>query len=169
MADNVGSANPEHSDGAASRRGSTIVVGIDGSSAAPRALDWAVREGISHGFEVEVVHVWENIPLPSAVFTGAEELRHRSETMLAAQVGAATRGLTDPPLIIELSVKGSAATVLIQRSAAAAMLVLGRSRHHAVMDLFGAVSAGCVRGATCPVVVVPEPVSRDAADAGETV
>ena len=169
MADNVGSPNPEHSDGAASRRGSTIVVGIDGSSAALRALDWAVREGISHGFEVEVVHVWENIPLPSAVFTGAEEVRHRSETMLAVQVSTATRGLTDPPPISPVNARGSAATVLIHRSAGAAMLVLGRSRHHAVMDLFGAVSAGCVRGATCPVVVVPEPVSRDAEDADDTV
>ena len=151
------------------RDSSTIVVGIDGSSAALRALDWAVREGTSHGFEVEVVNAWENLPLPSAVFTGAEELRHRSETMLVAQVGAATRGLTDPPPISQVSARGSAATVLIRRSAGAAMLVLGRSRHHAVMDLFGAVSASCVRGAACPVVVVPEPVSRDAEVADDTV
>ena len=168
MTGSAGSASSEHSDGAAGR-GSTIVVGVDGSTASLRALDWAVREGTSHGFEVEVVHAWDNIPLPSAVFTGAEELRHRSETMLAAHVGAATRGLTDPPPMSEVTVKGSAARVLIQRSADAAMLVLGRSRHQAVKDLLGAVRASCVRGATCPVVVVPEMVSPGAADGDDTI
>ena len=138
-----------------------IVVGIDGSSAGLEAMAWAVQEAATRGCPVEVVHAWDNVPLPGAMFTSASELSRASECFVANECAAAAEGLAAPPAFIQTSRQGSAAKVLIERSAGAAMLVVGRGAHHAVKDVLArSVSAACVRGALCPVVVVNVPGGR---------
>lgn len=138
-----------------------IVVGIDGSIAALHALSWAVGEAHARGCPVEVVHVWDNVPLPGAMFTSASALRRASECFVANECAAAAQGLVTPPEFIQTSRQGSPAKVLIERSVGAAMLVVGRAAHHAVKDVLArSVSAACVRGAVCPVVVVNLPHDR---------
>ena len=135
-----------------------IVVGIDGSPAALRALLWGVHEAYARECPLVVVHAWGNVPLPGAMFTSANERRRASECFVANEVAAATRNLAHPPAITEVSTKGPAASVLIEHARDAALLIIGRSRnHHAAQDLMpGSVSAACVRAASCPVLVVPE-------------
>ena len=135
-----------------------IVVGIDGSPAAVRALAWAVHEAHARNCPVLVIHAWDTVPLPGAMFTGPDQRHCASECFLANEVAAAIRNLAHPPEISQLSVKGAAARILIEHSRDAALLVVGRSRNHrAAKDLLpGSVSAACVRAATCPVLVVPE-------------
>lgn len=135
-----------------------IVVGIDSSIGALLALDWAVREAQARGCVLEVVHAWDNVPLPGNMFTSAHELRTASECFVANECAAVARTTEKAPELVPMSVQGPAARVLVERSADAEMLVVGRGRHAAVKDLLPrSVSATCVRGATCPVVVVPVP------------
>lgn len=134
-----------------------IVVGIDGSPTGLRALGWAVHEAHARECPLQVVHAWDVVPLPGAMFTGADERRRASECFLATEVAAATRQLAHPPVITELSIKGQPASILIERSRHASLLVIGRGNHRAVHDLLpNSVSAACVRGSHCPVLVVPE-------------
>ena len=67
-----------------------IVVGIDGSPAALRALSWGVHEAHARECPLVVVHAWGNVPLPGAMFTSANERRRASECFVANQVAAAT-------------------------------------------------------------------------------
>ena len=135
-----------------------IVVGIDSSIGALLALDWAVREAQVKGCVLEVVHAWDNVPLPSNMFTSAHELRSASECFVANECAAVARTTENAPELIPMSVQGSAGRVLVERSAGADMLVVGRGRHPAVKDMLPrSVSATVVRGSSCPVVIVPVP------------
>jgi nucleotide-binding universal stress UspA family protein len=54
--------------------------------------------------------------------------------------------------------EGPAGSNLCERSAGAALLVIGSSRHSALMDaLTGSVSRYCTHHAQSPVIVVPRP------------
>jgi len=149
-----------------------IVVGIDSSIGALLALDWAVREAQARGCVLEVVHAWDNVPLPGNMFSSAQELRSASECFVANECAAVARTTENGPELIPMSVQGPAGRVLVERSVGADMLVVGRGRHAAVKDLLPrSVSAICVRGASCPVVVVPVPdvdVPRRAGAAGRS-
>jgi len=135
-----------------------IVVGIDSSIGALLALDWAVREAQARSCVVEVVHAWDSVPLPGNMFTSAHELRSASECFVANECAAVGRTTDDAPELIPMSVQGPPGRMLVERSVGAEMLVVGRGRHAAVKDLLPrSVSATVVRGAACPVVVVPVP------------
>jgi nucleotide-binding universal stress UspA family protein len=135
-----------------------IVVGIDSSIGALLALDWAVREAQARSCVVEVVHAWDNLPLPGNMFTSAHELRSASECFVANECAAVARTTDDAPELIPMSVQGPPGRMLVERSVGAEMLVVGRGRHAAVKDLLPrSVSATVVRGAAFPVVVVPVP------------
>src|SRR6478609_9152466 len=148
-----------------------IVVGIDSSIGALLALDWAVREAQARSCVVEVVHAWDNVPLPGNMFTSAHELRSASECFVANECAAVARTTDDAPELIPMSVQGPPGRMLVERSVGAEMLVVGRGRHAAVKDLLpgvrrlrpdsGAVSArdqvaqfgGIVHGIASTVVV----------------
>jgi nucleotide-binding universal stress UspA family protein len=135
-----------------------IVVGIDSSIGALLALDWAVREAQARECVLEVVHVWDNVPLPGNMFSSASEMRTASECFVANECAAVERTSESAPVLVPMSVQGAAGKVLVEQSAGAEMLVVGRGRHAAVKDLLPrSISATVVRGATCPVVVVPVP------------
>ncbi|MCP2170176.1 universal stress protein [Goodfellowiella coeruleoviolacea] len=138
-----------------------IVVGIDGSDSAHRALDWAVREAQIRGCTVRVVHAWTYEPLADFVGTSSRELYLSSLALLREQITQATTGLTRPPAIEFDSIQGEPAHALCQAGRDAGMLVVGRHRGGLVRQvLLGSVSAACVRHASCPVVVVPATATR---------
>jgi nucleotide-binding universal stress UspA family protein len=108
---------------------------------------------------VEVVHAWEPPVLvgspvgavpPVSVEGPYNDVAHK---ILADVLAAAdTSGLTVDQVVVE----GPAGASLCERSADAALLVLGASGHGAVMDaLIGSVSQYCVHHASCPVVLIP--------------
>lgn len=133
----------------------TVVVGVDGSANAARALHWALDEAYAHGCRVLLVHGVEigtaaaspygsGVVLEQLEEAGREVLGHAVEVARAAGVPVETR--------LEV---GSAAHALIEASRGAELLVVGSRGHGGFAGLLlGSVSSACVHHAHCPVVVV---------------
>ncbi|VEH41169.1 Universal stress protein Rv1996/MT2052 [Kocuria rosea] len=132
-----------------------IVVGVDGSPESLRALEWAVTEArLRHG-QVHVVTAWQH---PSIV-AGDDDLewdltryearaRHLQEDALRS-VHAEQEDITGEV------VQGQAATVLVEASAEADLLIVGSHGYGGFTGLLlGSVSTQVVRHARCPVLVV---------------
>ncbi|MEU4689961.1 universal stress protein [Actinoplanes sp. NPDC023714] len=133
-----------------------IIVGYDGSSCARTALDWALREASRTAEAVELVHADER---PASAPAQVPELRpdsHAEQVINAALQSALTHAARYQPMIdvTATTVAGHAATVLVERSRQARLIVLGARGHSAVTGLLGSVSAAVSAHAHCPVVVV---------------
>ncbi|MDG4766842.1 universal stress protein [Solwaraspora sp. WMMD406] len=141
-----------------------IVVGIDGSDGARRALDWAAQEAATRGGTLRVVTAWR---WDSGTVVSPVEERQRANKLLDQELAASTaRHGAALPVVGEVH-EGRAADVLTLAARSADLLVLGshgHSRlHHTVL---GSVSEECIRKATCPVVVIPVPAPATPAPAG---
>jgi nucleotide-binding universal stress UspA family protein len=133
-----------------------IVVGVDGSDAALRALDWAVAEAANRGGTVHAVTAWQWTQPELGAAVRAEHER-MARTALDSAVTEARHPYPQVSVTTEAS-PGAPADVLTGAAAQAHLLVLGSHGHgrlfHAVL---GSVAEECVRRAVCPVVVVPVP------------
>ncbi|MEN9645380.1 MAG: hypothetical protein RL238_2049 [Actinomycetota bacterium] len=133
----------------------TIVVGVDGSPDAARALDWAIAEAQRRQLPLLLVHGVEvGAAAASPYGTGMvlEQLEEAGRTVLDAAVAyAAERGVqSDTRMEI-----GSAAHALIEASRGAELMVVGSRGHGGFVGmLLGSVSNAVVHHAHCPVVVL---------------
>ena len=136
-----------------------MVVGVDGSPAAQRALAWAVSE-VDRRREptsVQAITAWQWDPAdePESVAVRALDPREAAERVLTHAIAVA-RAVSPRVAIAGEVLEGDPAATLIRAGADTDMLVLGSHGHseafHAVL---GSVADACVRGATCPVVVIP--------------
>ncbi|MEX2324165.1 MAG: universal stress protein [Nitriliruptoraceae bacterium] len=149
-----------------------IVVGIDGSDNAVRALTWAADEAALHGAVLQVAHVYEHQPAWMAYAYG--------EGMSAAQVDAVRESIqasaheaeeharavvdrvmseaeiADTVKTESVVVEGSRpAEELVRLSQDADLLVVGsRGRGGFAGLLLGSVSQQCATHAACPVVII---------------
>jgi nucleotide-binding universal stress UspA family protein len=140
-----------------------IVVGIDGSDNAHRALDWAVKEAATHHAPLTVLTVHEVAASP---WTGSpiilppdqeelEDVRRRVEEIVGK--AAAQAGDPGPASITVRAEIGVAARVLIEASRDADLLVVGsRGGGGFAHSLLGSVTQQVIQHAECPVVVVPD-------------
>ncbi len=137
-----------------------IVVGVDGSPAANAALHWAVRHAELTGDAVEAVIVWQ-FPIVGASYgwagvavTEGMDMRALAEKTLADAVDKIT-GPGSTVAIEQRVVEGYPATVLVEESADADLLVVGSRGHGTFAEaLLGSVSQHCSHHARCPVVIV---------------
>lgn len=139
-----------HPDGA-------VVVGVDGLPSAREALLFAADEARTRGVDLRVVMAWSYQP-PD----GTEGLDPRRAEYTVDEAHRALRQIVDEVLGacpgLEVSLEAPfdlAAKALIERSAEAALVVVGprnRSLRHRI-DL-GSVTAQLLRHAECPVAVV---------------
>jgi nucleotide-binding universal stress UspA family protein len=139
-----------------------IVVGVDQSAGANAALRFALGEARLRQATLRVVHAWQFGYIGATGLEGwlpaaggdIEDFRHGAEAALdqtLTEGGAHTDGVT-----IERRVEqGQAATVLIEESQGADLLVVGSRGHGGFAQLLlGSVSQQCAQHASCPVVVV---------------
>jgi nucleotide-binding universal stress UspA family protein len=132
------------------------VVGVDGSSAAERALGWAMDEATLRGCPVHVVNAWDYEPLADWAETGEHEARARSEALVETALRSAVVGRREFPEIVRHCLRGNADDVLEATARGAALLVVGSHAGHRLRDIvLGSTSAQCVLRSTVPVVVVP--------------
>jgi len=137
-----------------------IVVGVDGSEGAIRALDWAVAEAARRGGTVHAVATWQWTQPDLGVDIRAE---HQQIAELSLDEAVATaRGPYPNVAVSTEAIPGPAGEVLTRAAADADLLVLGSHGHgrlfHAVV---GSTAEACIRAAVCPVVVIPVPRVAD--------
>ena len=144
----------------------TIVVGVDGSEGAAAALEFAAAEAALRKARLRIVSAWE---LPAMVYTGGFAPPLDAEALAAFRVRAqhvaddalATVKELQPSLEGEaLAVEGHPAGVLLEQAAGADLVIVGNRGLGGFKSLLlGSVSQQIVHHATCPVVVVREPVT----------
>jgi nucleotide-binding universal stress UspA family protein len=138
-----------------------IVVGVDGSDHARRALKWAIAEANAHQAQLIVVSAWQipSVVLTSPVATAAydDEVWRQAATddMEAALQSVAPDGL--PARLDRQITEGPPAKVLVDAGKDADMIVVGsRGRGGFAGLLLGSVSQHVAHHASCPVVIVPD-------------
>jgi nucleotide-binding universal stress UspA family protein len=142
--------------------GGEIVVGIDGSGGAQRALAWALDEAGTHGDRVVLVQAWEFPTVTLTSFAG-DTLpvfgRADIERVAAEELAKAAAAIKEEHPTIEIEtrvVEGHPGSVLVEQSKDARLLVVGsRGRGGFKGMLMGSVSSSCAPRAHCPVVIVP--------------
>ncbi|AGA33692.1 Universal stress protein family [Thioalkalivibrio nitratireducens DSM 14787] len=137
-----------------------IVVGVDGSDGARRALRWAREEGVLRGTEVRAVFVldrryvepeWASLMAPPVEQLHEEAGRLLQETV--EQAGGPEVDLSQEVLVGE---GHGAAKALLDAASDADLLVVGsRGRGGFQGLLLGSVSQQILHHARCPIVVVP--------------
>lgn len=144
---------------------SGIVVGVDDSPSAKRALRWAIEEARLRGAALSVVSAWEFPFAPAADAPSAvhddDDLLPRVPTLEQSALGELAAAVTDAggdpedAAVGMRVVRGSPVRVLLDAAKDADLLVVGsRGRGGFTGLLLGSVSGDCVRHAACPVVVV---------------
>lgn len=136
-----------------------IVVGVDGSPASRKALEWAGDEAVRHGSELTVLTAWLPTPPPlsgtsSTMPThGATDLSETAKELLMEAIGDVLG--EDPPVLVRPQVKeGNAAELLIDLSEGADLLVVGSRGYGGFAGLLlGSVSQHVAAHAKCTVVV----------------
>lgn len=132
-----------------------VVVGIDGSDDATRALRWASAYAVATGSAVRAVAVLGRDLAGSDAAEEVETTLVQEAQSVLAESGATTYE-------VETRV-GKASEELINLSAEASVVVLGSQGHGAIQGLVvGSVSQHVARHASCPVVVVREPARAEA-------
>lgn len=134
-----------------------IVVGVDQSPAARAALEFALEEGIAHGYAVEIVTAW----LWTSPYDGMNHVTSIPEgrQVAGAVQEAALQRVSDTggqrPVISQTVVHQHAGEALVERAEGARMLIVGSGRKGKVArTVAGSISEYCVRHAPAPVVVV---------------
>lgn len=134
---------------------SFIAVGVDGSASSMDALRWAAGQARLTGADLHAVYAWDLPPghgfAPGYAYVDPEaEARRSLESTIAKVLG------DEPavPLVTHVA-RGHAASVLIEASRGADMLVLGSRGHGAFAGmLLGSVSQHCAQQAACPVLIM---------------
>jgi nucleotide-binding universal stress UspA family protein len=140
-----------------------IVVGVDRSAGAQAALRFALDEARLRQARVRVVHAWQFRPygrragfegVPLVLGADIDGLHRAAAAELDAIVAEAAPGAGG--FGIEKRVEqGDPATVLIDQSRDADLLVVGSRGHGGFASLLlGSVSQVCAQHAACPVVIV---------------
>ncbi|MFJ2946888.1 universal stress protein [Streptomyces sp. NPDC087226] len=143
-------------------RAGPVLVGVDGSPAGDKAVEFAFRQAELHGTSLVALHAWTtwNAPLPAPqdpsepCANPAEALGHEEERLLSAALAGHQE--RHPDMAVEhRMVHGPTREALIEASRTAGLLVVGaRGRGGFTGLLLGSVSQALLHHAHCPVAVV---------------
>jgi nucleotide-binding universal stress UspA family protein len=137
-----------------------VLVGLDGSDHAARALTYAFRHAARHGVGVQALHAVRD-PLDTAalaVSLSEVDRRHRLQAAARYLDGAVSAMAEDfPGVPVEWHpLGGPPARTLVEASRGAGLVVIGRRGHGGFPGLhLGSVSQTVLRHADCSVAVVP--------------
>jgi nucleotide-binding universal stress UspA family protein len=131
-----------------------VVVGVDGSDGARRALRWAAEEAGLRGVRLRVVHVWSYLDQAGEAFDptfGEDDARQLLDEAVAG-AGIEAGGLAiERKTVCDLAARG-----LLDSAADGDLLVVGARGMGGFRGLLlGSVSQQVAQHAPCPVVIVP--------------
>lgn len=138
----------------------TIVVGVDGSPSAARALDWAIAQAVREHRPLTLAHAVDSTWVARRAAASAD--RDAVQTVLQSDPGA-TLGparvrvaeRAGELVVHEVTAPADPRVLLLELAEDAAMVVVGsRGRGPVTSLLLGSVGVAVTRHATCPVVVV---------------
>jgi nucleotide-binding universal stress UspA family protein len=140
-------------------RAERVLVAVDGSDTAARALAWALGEARLRDAQVTVLHAWHQpfvggYPYTEAVLDPAANERASRQLVGDALDSADTTGLAAP---VEVkAVAGGAAKLIVDAAESADLVVMGSRGLGGFKGLLlGSVTTHVARHATCTVVVIP--------------
>lgn len=138
-----------------------IVVGVDDSVHAQKALDWAMREA---GLRQAALTVLTVIPAMVSPWTGnplgvpgaAEAISHAKQAVEEAVAKSACITGPQPPSVSVTVFTGFPAQALVEASRDAELVVIGsRGAGGFAALLMGSVASQVAHHAACPIVIVP--------------
>ncbi len=137
-----------------------IVVGVDGSETAQRALEWAAAEAELRGAALVVVHAWlpaAGVTSPyGAMLVDPATVAETARLTLEDSVESLERAGRNFVRLDQVMVQGPAAQALIEAARDSSLLVVGsRGRGGIASLLLGSVSQQVAQHATVPVVIIP--------------
>lgn len=128
-----------------------VVVGIDTSGPARRALHVAAGEARLRAAELDVIHTvqWDQLLGAELIAPATRQLVSWTKAVVGDEL--AVSGVAGHPIVVN----GNPADVLVRHSANADLLVLGSRGHNPLATLaMGSTSDYCARHAECPVMIV---------------
>jgi nucleotide-binding universal stress UspA family protein len=132
-----------------------VVVGVDGSEGARRALAWAAQEARLRGARLQVVHVWSYLDQGGKAFDpsyGDDDARRFLDETVAGLGDAADGLVIERTAVCDLPARG-----LLDSAGVADLLVVGARGMGGFRGLLlGSVSQQVAQHAPCPVVIVPD-------------
>ncbi|NVM94205.1 universal stress protein [Arthrobacter wenxiniae] len=140
-----------------------IVVGIDGSDYSTHALQTAATFASALKLRLDVISCWSRsdiyfaAQIPVGGFPEADLLESEATRLVDEALERAFG--PERPTGLSVGIRyGHPAQILVEASANARMLVVGRRGRGGFLGLrIGSVSSACVAHARCPVVVVNNP------------
>lgn len=135
---------------------SPVLVGVDGSDEAFRALDWAAVESANHDRALRVVYVRPDEPATWPVDAAVRPSPSEQGELVLAEARERAAA-AHPGLSVSIAqIEGKPPQVLLEESRQARMLVVGREGMGRFAELvFGSVSLAVASRATVPVAVIP--------------
>jgi len=133
-----------------------IVVGIDGSESSKNALRWAAKLSPLISDAIDVFVVWEYPIMLGWEGGNPDWLRPDEDAKkILDETLKNVFGETSPKGLVGRIHRGHPATVLLEASKSAKMLIVGSRGHGGFAGLLlGSVSSACAEHAVCPVLVV---------------
>lgn len=140
-----------------------IIVGIDGSDNAQKALEWAMREAVIRRIPLTVFTVypvaigaWGLRPISYPQDQEEQERVRRAAEEAVEKATSQLEAGSRPESVTVSAVSGTAAEELINASRDADLLVVGSRGFGGFARLMmGSVSTQVAHHALCPVVIVP--------------
>ncbi|MFJ6648410.1 universal stress protein [Streptomyces sp. NPDC091290] len=133
-----------------------VLLGVGDTATSGRAVDFAVREAEVRGCALDAVRAWRRPAPIGAETAGDGDDERRAATLLDEALRAPLAAHPDVR-VRRSTVEGPARTILVDRSAAADLVVLGARRRHGHFGLqLGRVGHTLLHHAQCPVAIVPQ-------------
>lgn len=150
MVTNNTNPNSADSDGA------KIVVGIDGSTGAHAAIDWALSHAQAND-QIEIIHTWTDPAMPAEIGMAFDPQIFADSA--AAVLDAEMELIRERNSDIQIEgrcIRGHPGSALIEAAKDADLLVVGTRGHGGFVGLLlGSTSTYLAHHATCPLLIVP--------------
>ncbi len=143
-------------DTAENDRDHVVVIGVDGSPAADRAIRAGFEVAARRRLPVVAIHAWSDLPLEALGFTNADgERRHQDAVELLAD--RLDPAMTSHPEVVvdQVVALDRPVSALFERASKAALLVVGRhGREGGAETNLGPVCHAVLHYAPCPVMII---------------